>query len=143
MKIFCVCLVCLITLSFSAEKNYGNKKVSRVVSVYDGDTFDADIDSWPTIIGKSVSIRVNGIDCAEMKGSDSLSKIKAVAAKSLAKSLLNSGKTVTLKNMMRDKYFRIDADVYIGTTNLADTLLKLGLAKPYTGGTKDDWINGQ
>ena len=52
----------------SAPKEYGNAVVSEVRSVYDGDTFKASIDSWPPIIGKSIGIRVAGIDTPEMRG---------------------------------------------------------------------------
>jgi len=41
--------------------------------------------------------------------------------------------------MKRGKYFRILADVEADNINLADLLLKKGLAVPYNGGTKIDW----
>ncbi|MBT9528863.1 MAG: thermonuclease family protein, partial [Pseudomonas sp.] len=39
----------------------------------------------------------------------------------------------------RDKYFRLLAEVWIDGHSLGDLLLKAGLAKVYTGGTKSPW----
>jgi endonuclease YncB( thermonuclease family) len=110
-----------------------------VVRVYDGDTFYGIVKTWPGIIGDTVGIRIYGIDTPEMKGVPDSVKDLALKAKALTGSLLLSGKRVTLKNMRRDKYFRILADVWVGNINVADTLIKAGLARPYSGGTKEEW----
>lgn len=46
----------------AGKQTYGDVKVSRVTTVYDGDTFTATIDSWPGIAGKSIGIRISGMD---------------------------------------------------------------------------------
>lgn len=60
----------LITSAATQAKpiNYGSATVSEVTSIYDGDTFRATIDGWPALIGKRISIRVNGVDTPEMRG---------------------------------------------------------------------------
>ena len=42
--------------------------ISEVRSIYDGDSFRVNIDEWTDIIGKSVPIRILGIDTPEMRG---------------------------------------------------------------------------
>ena len=52
--------ILLITVSFvtQAKPQYGTVTVSKVISVYDGDTFRVNIDSLPPIAGKNIPIRV-------------------------------------------------------------------------------------
>lgn len=42
--------------------------VSEVTSIYDGDTFRANIEGWPPIIGERMPIRIKGIDTPELRG---------------------------------------------------------------------------
>lgn len=118
------------------ERIYGNSHLSYVVRVYDGDTFYGHIRSWPDIAGDTIGIRIYGIDTPEMRGVSDSIKILAIKAKELTESLVMSGKRVRLKNMRRGKYFRIVAEVWVGKKNVAEELIKAGLAKPYTGKEK-------
>ena len=43
---------------------------------------------------------------------------------------------MTLKNMEREKYFRVVADVIVDGENLADVLIEAGIALKYDGGKK-------
>lgn len=110
--------------------------VSKVESIYDGDTITVTINKWPALIGDHIEIRVNGIDTAEMHASCPEEKQLAIAAKSFTVNFLNTTKRITLRNLGRDKYFRIDADIYVDGKSLAEELIKAKLAKPYDGGTK-------
>ena len=58
----------VLTLTAQAAPQYGTVTVSKVISVYDGDTFRVNIDSLPPIVGKNIAIRVNGIDTPEIRG---------------------------------------------------------------------------
>ncbi len=128
----------LVTSTVTAKPRvYEPVVVSRVVSVYDGDTFHVDIDGWPDIIGKNIGIRVLGIDTQEIKDKDNNKKIKALAAKHLASDVIYCAEKITLKNLKRDKYFRILADVECDGKNLAKIMLDSGLAVEYYGGTKE------
>ena len=139
-----VLLLGLSTVTLHAEalskKNYGDVVVTEVTSIYDGDTFRANIDSYPELLGYRIGIRVNGIDTPEMRGKCEKEKLLARKAKQFAVSALRSAKKVELRNMKRGKYFRIVADVYVDGKNLGDALISHKLAVPYDGGHKaKDW----
>ena len=137
-----VLLFSLCCLAYSVEKTYGNVVITKVVSVYDGDTFTAAIDTYPAIVGDRINIRVSGIDTPEMRGKSATEKVLARKAKAEAKKILTTGKVVELRNIRRDKYFRILAEVYVDGKSLAKYLINKGLAVPYEGGTKINWANG-
>lgn len=128
--------------SFAQAKEptlYGNTKVQEITSIYDADTFRADIAGWPAIIGERVPIRINGIDAPEMRGKCKEEKALARKAKQITVDMLRGAKKVELRNMQRGKYFRIIADVYADGVSVADRLIKAGLAYEYYGGTKQGW----
>lgn len=113
-----------------------------VVKVYDGDTI--------TIVSKlpyaespyyKFSVRLNGIDCAEIKGKTANEKTKAKEARDvLSSKILNQ--TITLRNVQTEKYGRILADVYLDDIWINEWMIINGFAVAYDGGTKaqpDDW----
>ena len=114
-----------------------------VIKVYDGDTI--------TIAAKlpykespmyRFSVRLNGIDCPEIKGETESEKECAQIAKQLITDLALQ-KVVTLKNVQTEKYGRILADVYVGDIHLNALLVEKKLAVKYDGGTKkspEDWL---
>ena len=120
---------------------YDDVNVSKLISVYDGDTFKVDIKGYPPIVGKKISIRVNGIDTPEIRTKCKSEKVLGYKAKEFAKNLLYKSKVIELRDIKRGKYFRIVANVYLdNNVSLADELIKSGLAVPYDGGTKVmDW----
>lgn len=130
------CQVC-----FSNDKTYGDIVVDKVSTIYDGDTFYATIEEWPDIIGKNIAIRLKGVDTPEIKGACYKEILKAREAKKLTVHLIRAAKRVELRNMSRDKYFRIDADVYLDGKNLAKEIIKQKLGIPYSGGTKFNWCS--
>jgi len=137
-----VLLFSLCCLAYSAEKTYGNVVITKVVSVYDGDTFTAAIATYPAIVGDKINIRVSGIDTPEIKGKTKTEKALAQKAKTEATKMLTGGKVVELRNIRRDKYFRILAEVYIDEKSLGQQLINKGLAVAYEGGTKINWAKG-
>jgi len=137
-----ITLLCNLSLYAEAlsNKNYGNTLVSEVTSIYDGDTFRANLAGYPEIIGYRIGIRVNGIDTPEMRGKCQKEKDLARKAKQFAVTKLRSAKKIELRNMKRGKYFRIVADVYVDNRNLGTLLIENHLAVPYDGGHKaKDW----
>lgn len=123
---------------YTGLDNYGSVNVTRMVSVYDGDTFTVQINKWPPIIGDNISVRIRGIDTPEMGVSNSKVKYLALVAKDKLTEMCKSGK-IKLINIKRDKYFRIDAEVMVGNKNVGKTLIDLGLAKEYDGSRRPDW----
>lgn len=140
-------ILCLLLLGASLssallsakEKNYGDAQVSTVSTVYDGDTFYVTINSWPAIIGNRIAVRVKGIDTPEMKGKCTKEIQSARKAKKFTVDFLRNAKSIQLKNMTRDKYFRINADIYADNKNLAEALVNNGLAVEYEGKKKQNW----
>ena len=121
-------------------KNFGSTTVAKVTSIYDGDTFRANISGWPDIIGERIPIRINGIDTPELKGKCSHEKILARRAKQITVEMLRNAKVIELRNMHRGKYFRIIADVYADGKSVAKNLVDRGLAVFYDGVRKSkDW----
>jgi len=136
-KILFFCAVFFISLNVSYFSGFlvgrGPEKTLavEVVSVYDGDTFKVNIPNYPSICGYKISIRIRGVDAPEMKSKDEKTRRLALKAKKLVSEKLENAKEIILKNIERGKYFRIIADVFVDGENLADLLLREGLAKPY------------
>lgn len=130
----------MVAVSASANATeYGRVTVDEVRSIYDADTFRVTINDWPDIIGKSMSIRVLGVDAPEMRGKCQSEKLAARRAKQHTVELLRSAKVIELTNMKRGKYFRILANVMIDGKSLATSLINNGLARPYDGGKRGGW----
>jgi len=115
-----------------------------VIKVYDGDTITiASKLPYDTSPLYRFSVRLNGIDCPEMKGKDEDEKECAQIAKKEMNDLIMN-KMVTLKNIQTEKYGRILADVYIGDLHLNQHMIEKRLAVAYDGGTKmkpTNWMN--
>ncbi len=119
------------TLQFIPPVNTG-----QVIKVYDGDTITIaghlPYDGSPLY---RFSVRLNGIDCAEIKGKSEEEKVCALKARDqLSQLILN--KTVVLKNVKNEKYGRLLADVYISDVHVNQYMIDNGLAVFYDGGTK-------
>ena len=104
----------LLTISAQAAPQYGTVTVSKVISVYDGDTFRVNIDSLPPIVGKNIPIRVNGVDTPEIRGKCQYEKDLALEARDFVRAKLANAKEIKLTNLQRGKYFRVVANVVIG-----------------------------
>lgn len=144
MKVLLLILLTLILPSIvSAEAlsaiQFSDARVIQVTSVYDGDTFRADIAGYPAIVGYRMAIRINGIDTAEIRSHCASEKEKALKAKQLTASMLKNGTVIELKNIKRGKYFRLLADVYVDGQSIAQKLMAAGLAVEYHGKTKINW----
>ena len=94
-------------------QKYADVTVSRLLHIVDGDTFRCDIDKHTPIAGKNISIRLRGINTPELKSKAPELRKSAYEEKERLERLLTSAKVIELRNLGRDKYFRINADVYI------------------------------
>ena len=114
-----------------------------IVKVRDGDTFVINIENVPDVFGKEIAVRIRGIDTPELNDSrEEIRKISIQAKEELEK-LLTSGDAysgqkpkVILYNLGRDKYFRLLASVKVDNVDIAEHMIKKGLAKEYDGGKK-------
>lgn len=116
-----------------------------VIKVYDGDTitvasklpFNNDLKDtvW------RFSVRLNGIDCPEIKGkSESEKRVAQIAKNTLSSKILN--KVVLLEDVQLEKYGRLLATVKYQGQNLNNWMVEQRLAVAYDGGTKecpDNW----
>ena len=138
-KISLYLLVCFLSLNTYAAKQYGSVTVSKVISVYDGDTFRVNIDSLPPIVGKNIPVRLEGVDTPEINGKCQYEKDLALEARDFVRSKLANAVEILLNDLQRGKYFRIVAKVYIDGVSLEEELLQNGLAYQYNGGKKSNW----
>jgi len=125
----------LISSTFAFE----DVKISKVISVYDGDTLRVNIDSFPDIIGKNIRIRIKGIDAPEIKGKCQKEIDLAIMARDYLRNTINQSSQIELRNIKRDKYFRIVGELYIDGENISKGLIKEKLAYIYHGGKKRSW----
>ena len=131
--------VLLISSQIQAAPQYDTVTVSKVISVYDGDTFRVNIDSLPPIVGKNIAIRVNGVDAPEIRGKCQYEKDLALKARDFVRVKLANAKEIKLTNLQRGKYFRVVASVLVDGVSLEQELLDNELAYGYDGGKKLDW----
>jgi len=138
-KISLYLLVCFLSLNTYAAKQYGSVTVSKIISVYDGDTFRVNIDSLPPLIGKNIPVRLEGVDTPEINGKCQYEKDLALKARDFVRRKLFNATEIKLNDLQRGKYFRIVAKVYIDGVSLEEELLQNGLAYQYNGGKKSNW----
>jgi micrococcal nuclease len=108
----------------------------HVIKVYDGDTIT--IASTLPIVNSPLyrfSVRLSGIDSAEIKSKNLNEKDHAKKVRDILSELILH-KTVTLKNISTEKYGRILADVYLDDLFINEWMLNEGYAVEYNGGTK-------
>jgi len=139
MKLLPIFVVLALSISANAKPQYGSLSVSKVNSVYDGDTFRVDIDVLPPIIGKNIPIRVNGVDTPEIRGKCQYENNLALEARDFVRDKLSNAKEIKLTNLQRGKYFRVVANVMVDGVSLERELLDNKLAYEYYGGKKLNW----
>ena len=117
----------------------------KVVKVYDGDTITV-ASKIPGLKKSPIykfSIRLNGIDCPEMRTHNDDEKAIAIKARdALSDRIMH--KDVFLKNIKTEKYGRLLCDVYIDDDNLNEWMIQKRYAVSYNGGTKispESWKN--
>jgi len=148
MKRLMVAMMMLLAFAVQA-KDYGSHIVTAAdhVSIYDGDTLYLDVAGWPPVVGQHIGVRINGLDTPEMHShcqdeqAKAREEAKAIQARQALEGILAHAETVELRNINRDKYFRILADVYADDANVADRLISAGLAVEYHGEKKVGWCS--
>ena len=112
-------------------------KYGKVIKVYDGDTITV-ASKIPNLKNSQIykfSVRLNGIDTPEIKGSNEDEKSIALKARdALSEKIMD--KDVYLKNVKTEKYGRLLCDVYLGNQHLNQWMLDQRFAVKYDGGTK-------
>lgn len=140
-------VVCFAALLFAAPvlANYGPVFVSRVNSVYDGDTFRVDIDAWPGVVGEDMPVRIKHIDTPEKRSRCATEAEKererrlAAEAEAFTRSRLENAETITLHDISRGTFFRLVADVLVDGADLGTLITAAGYSIPFGSG---DWCQG-
>ena len=139
-----ITIILFLIQSALITANYKDEiKDFTIVKVRDGDTFIINIPNIPDVFGKNIAVRIRGIDTPELNDKrEEIRKISIQAKEELEK-LLTSGDAysgqkpkVILYNLGRDKYFRWLASVKVDNVDIAEHMIKKGLAKSYDGGKK-------
>lgn len=115
----------------------------KYIKNYDADTITFDIPGVPSILGKKIKVRLKHVDAPEVKSQNICEKQAARTAQRLIEHQLKNAKQIHLKNIAKDKYFRLLADVEIDGKDLKEILLKNHLATPYEGQkkTSQNWCH--
>jgi micrococcal nuclease len=116
----------------------------KVVKVYDGDTITvATTLPYENSPYYRFSVRLKGIDCPELRTTNSSEKECALLAREFTTKLLLN-KMVLLKDVELEKYGRILANVFYEDNNISDVLCEARLAVKYDGGKKqspENWMD--
>ena len=82
-------------------------KADSVVRIHDGDTFTINIAGCPDMLCRHIPVRINGIDAPEIRGKCVKEKDGAKTVKKYLSDRIFTAKAIELRNVSRDKYFRI------------------------------------
>lgn len=156
MKFWSILIFKLLFLSFAAladdlqnqvvDLNNNDSKIYewRVIRVLDGDTLEIANNFLPSEL--KLFVRIKNIDTPEKKPRAKCLKEHNLALKAsnyTAEAINNAQKnnqTITFGEIKWDKYGgRIVAKVMVNNKDLAEDLVKKGLAKKYDGKKKSSW----
>jgi endonuclease YncB( thermonuclease family) len=133
-KIILITLLLFSGLAFGVSKDI---VVTGIDSVYDGDTFRAFL---PPHNKESQRVRLRGVDTPELKGQCKSEIDNAIRARDFVRLYLSRAKQIELKNVGRDKYKRVLADVYVDGVNLSQVLIKNKLGRKWRG-RRENWCD--
>lgn len=96
-----------------------------------------------SFFGGKIPVRVLGIDAPEKRARDKCERELAEKAREFVHKALSNALQIELRNLQRDKYFRILADVFVDGSHLGSELIRKRLAVAYDGDTKPiiNWCN--
>ncbi len=130
------CLLCFLTSNVHSE----NYDIADVIDVYDGDTFTLLIEFVPFDIMVRAKIRLDGVNCPEIRTKDEKEKALGYKAKAHTEEFFKQdGLTVDIKG--KEKFGRYLSQVYNDKTSLTQSLIDSGLGKEYHGEKRPkDWF---
>lgn len=131
----------LLAAAPALAADYGEVDGAVLVGCFDGDTCTFDIPAWPEVIGHKIGVRLRGVDTPEIRGKCAAEKRRAAQARDFLSALLLKARVIRLRQLERDKYFRLLATVEADGTDVAQALLGAGHARPYDGGTRSSWCS--
>jgi endonuclease YncB( thermonuclease family) len=110
-----------------------------VLRVIDGDTFEARVHLWPGL-AVTTKVRLRGIDAPEINARCAEERSKADAARDALHAILAEA-DLTVVRVSLDKYGGrvLAAAATIRTPDVAQALVRAGLARSYAGGRREPW----
>ncbi|WP_339883641.1 thermonuclease family protein [Vreelandella maris] len=133
-------LLALLLFPAIALADYGSVTVNEVVAVYDGDTFTAQINEWPPVIGERIKIRIADINAPERhsrcdtEAEKARERQLAADARIYLVERLRGAETIELRQIERGSFYRIIAEVWVDGENVGQDMLEAGHALPYVKG---------
>ena len=118
--------------------------IYKALKITDGDTIKLDVSKESPLVKKlGLSVRIKGIDTPE-KGSKAKCDKENILGQqaTVFTTYLIGNKELLLSQVQNDKYGgRIVANVKVGGVDIAQELLKKGLARVYNGEKKKSWCD--
>lgn len=131
-------LIILLFLPSLLSANSYTAYQATVVKVLDGDTLKLDVAIWPGLTQR-ISLRLNGIDTPEKRGSPPCEKELAKKATEFTRQFVSSG-TVTVSDVSLGKYAgRVLGSVSVSGKDLVEALISAGHGRPYDGDARGSW----
>ena len=138
MKTKSLILAALLLGLFLARAEAYTVRGAKYITCYDGDTCTFAFPDWPELF-QQMPVRLRGLDTPEIRGKCLDEATKAIAARNALRFALATAEYVELRKVERDKYFRLLAEVWVDGRDVAELLIRKGLARPYEGGTRKSW----
>ena len=137
-------IIFLILILLASPAHAQEFYVYKPVKITDGDTIKLDVSKESPLVKKlGLSVRIKGIDTPE-KGSKAKCDKENVLGQQATKFTndLVGNKELLLSEVKNDKYGgRIVANVKVGGVDIAQELLKKGLARVYNREKKKSWCD--
>ena len=114
---------------------------ARLLRVIDGDTLELEVAVWPSLVQK-IRLRLDGVNTPEKrgKGVSDCEKSQAKKASAFTKKFVKNAQILIIRNIRLGKYAgRVLGKLHADNKDLGQALIKAGLARPYSGGTRKPW----
>lgn len=137
-------IIFLILILLASPAHAQEFYVYKPVKITDGDTIKLDVSKESPLIKKlGLSVRIKGIDTPEKGSKAKCDKENALGQQATKFTTdLVGNKELLLSEVKNDKYGgRIVANVKVGGVDIAQELLKKGLARVYNGEKKKSWCD--
>ena len=137
-------IIFLILILLASPAHAQEFYVYKPVKITDGDTIKLDVSKESPMVKKlGLSVRIKGIDTPEKGSKAKCDKENALGQQATKFTTdLVGNKELLLSQVENDKYGgRIVASVKVGGVDIAQELLKRGLARVYNGEKKKSWCD--
>ena len=125
-KIFIVLSTLLLPNQVIAQINYGDLLVSKIVKIFDGDTIYVDIEGVHPLLGSGIGVVLNDVDTPELDHRAKCDREKKLGqkAKAFVEQRLFNAEKIELRNVIRGRWFAINADIFYDGKDLGAELLR-------------------